>query len=73
MVMSTHANQISLATQVRWLPRHGETKQSAAMIRIEQTLSGHEGCFMTEKRLFCQEESCDLRGRCRRLVAVWKR
>jgi hypothetical protein len=40
---------------------------------MEQTARGEEACFMTEKRIHCQDTVCTLRARCRRLVAVWKR
>jgi hypothetical protein len=46
---------------------------SPARIRSDQRQRGQEACFMTEKRLNCGDLTCELRVRCRRLVAIWKR
>ncbi len=46
---------------------------SISLVRQEQAASGGKACFMTEKRLLCQDLACTLRARCRRLVAAWKR
>ncbi len=66
-------NQIADPAQVRWMPRRTDIELSPDAIRIEQTLGGHEPCFLTEVRLSCGEMDCQLRARCCRLVAVWRR
>ena len=40
---------------------------------MEKTMNGCDPCFMTKKRLLCKELDCQLRARCCRLVAVWRR
>lgn len=71
--MLRHANQIPAVTQAQWYPRRPEALPRPALVRMEQTARGEEACFMTEKRIHCQDTVCTLRARCRRLVAVWKR
>jgi hypothetical protein len=66
-------NQFATATQARWMPRRADIELSPDAIRVEQTMGGREPCFMTEKRLSCREMDCQLRARCCRLVAVWRR
>jgi hypothetical protein len=43
------------------------------MVRALQKERGAEACFLTEKRLFCQDADCEWRKECCRLVAVWRR
>jgi hypothetical protein len=66
-------NQIAAPTPARWLPRRADTDLSPESIRVEQTMGGREPCFLTEKRLLCKDMECQLRARCCRLVAVWRR
>ncbi len=44
-----------------------------ALVRAIQKAHGDEPCFMTDKRLLCNNLACDWRKECRRLVAAWKR
>ncbi len=69
----TQANQVAAPAQTRWLPRRTDIELSTDAIRIEQKTVGREPCFLTEKRLSCKEMDCQLRARCCRLVAVWRR
>lgn len=71
--MRAHANQIVPGTQARWLPIRPDAGASISLVRQEQAANGGNACFMTEKRLLCQDLACTLRVRCRRLVAAWKR
>ena len=46
---------------------------SITLIRTMQTERRTEACFLTDKRLFCQDRECEWRKQCCRLVAVWWR
>jgi len=66
-------SQVAAPAPARWLPRRTDIEMSVETVRIEQTMNGCDPCFMTEKRLLCKELDCQLRARCCRLVAVWRR
>ena len=51
----------------------GGVHTSIALIRAMQTERGTEACFLTDKRLVCQDRNCEWRKTCCRLVAVWWR
>lgn len=38
-----------------------------------QKSRGQTPCFQTEARYFCRDATCEWRGRCRCLLAVWRR
>ncbi|MBI1732313.1 MAG: hypothetical protein HYR49_06040 [Gammaproteobacteria bacterium] len=67
------SNLSATLAPVCWMPPRPLPATSPARVRIEQSQRGEEACFMTEKRLTCGDSACELRVRCRRLVAVWKR
>lgn len=39
----------------------------------EQQGAGHEPCFGTDRRLYCEELNCPWRGECLSLRAEWRR
>lgn len=39
----------------------------------EQQRAGHQPCFGTERRMFCEELRCPWRGDCLSLRAEWRR
>ncbi len=43
------------------------------LIRAIQKASHRRSCFQTEYRHFCEDETCQWRHECRKLVAVWHR
>ena len=53
--------RLTRPTQLRW------------NIWNEQRCVGHEPCFGTEQRLFCEELNCHWRGTCLSLRAEWRR
>ena len=44
-----------------------------ALVRALQLAEGRQACFRTEQRLLCENEECEWRQSCRRLVAAWRR
>ena len=51
----------------------GRTQSGIALVRSIQQERGTDACFLTEKRLSCQDTGCEWRKECCRLVAVWRR
>jgi hypothetical protein len=48
-------------------------KSDVALVRLTQLAEGRQACFRTEQRLLCENEECEWRRSCRRLVAAWRR
>ena len=53
--------------------RAEDGRPGIALVRAWQIERGTEACFLTERRLYCQEQHCQWRKECCRLVAVWRR
>ena len=51
----------------------GSPHANIVLIRSMQFERGSEACFLTDKRLSCQDTGCEWRKECCRLVAVWRR
>ena len=51
----------------------GVVRSNVALIRSMQIERCSEACFLTDKRLFCQDRNCEWRKECCRLIAVWRR
>ncbi|TAN48913.1 MAG: hypothetical protein EPN21_13555 [Methylococcaceae bacterium] len=50
-----------------------ESPLSRETIRAMQQIRGDEPCYQTDWRYFCEEQDCQWRPGCRRLVAEWRR
>lgn len=51
-------------------PRPSQLRRS---IWVQQEGRGHEPCFATERRFFCEETDCPWRAECLSLRAEWRR
>lgn len=54
------------------IPGSATSSSQTVLIRSIQKAQGHEPCFATDKRYFCNE-SCEWRKDCRGLIAAWMR
>ncbi|MGE5626086.1 MAG: hypothetical protein ACM3ZT_11130 [Bacillota bacterium] len=70
--MNTRTESVFFQPPVPVVPG-GRPASLRRIVWAEQEQCGHEPCFGTQRRLFCEESGCPWRGECLSLRAAWRR